>query len=138
MLKQRFSLIGSIFLLAALAALPSLARAEATPTTTGSADALTRIEFDVSATAPRPRPEDLRKGGDPRTEIDLLQAKVTQDAIAKAVKLALDLTAQYPKCRFRIASITPPEASPGQPPNGMDVTMHVILLGDSGCLLAGK
>jgi hypothetical protein len=138
-MRKRASSFGLMFLLAALAALPSPARAEVPPATTGKDDAPTRLEFNASAMVLPLTPEEQPKG--PFDGRAAMLAKAIRSATANAVKATTDLAAQYPKCRFRIASIMPPppETNPNAPPPPLDaITVRVTLLGESGCLTAGK
>jgi hypothetical protein len=124
MLKQRFSLIAGMTALT-LAAVPSLARADVPPATAGKDDAPTRLEFMVEARSLPPKLQDLPRGID--TAIAMRDSS-PQGAIDKAAKAGRDLAALYPKCHFRIVSIAPPD----------EMTMRVTLLGEPGCLTAGK
>jgi hypothetical protein len=132
-MRTAFSLM-AIFALA-FALPPAFAE---TPPAAASADAPTRVEFTVMVRShPPEKPDDLPKGVDLMAEI---KSKATQDALAKAIKIAGDLAAQYPKCHFRIASIIPDGPIPNDltPPPPDAVTMRVTLLGDAGCLPPAK
>jgi hypothetical protein len=117
----------------ALAFLSAPAHAE---TATATADnAATRLELTVMGRTPLEKPKPPEPGVDPVNE---MRGKTTQIAIANTVRLAGDLSAQYPRCHFRIAAITVPEnhGDPLPPPDL--VTLRVTLLGDAGCLSSGK
>jgi len=137
--KRRKLRKGRIFFLAGftLAFLSSLARAETMPA--APEDPVTRIELMVTG-------KSEHMGGspdrDPKADFDPdfeRLRKAAADAFAKALKLSGDIVAQYPKCHFRITSLTAPESPSGQeaPPSNR-ITLRVTLLGDSGCLASGK
>jgi hypothetical protein len=119
----------------ALAFFSAPARAETTP---ASADnAATRLELTVMGRTPLEKPKPPEPGVDPESE---MRGKTTQIAIANGVRLTADLSAQYPKCHFRVAAITVPEdRSDGNHLSPPDlVTLRVTLVGDAGCLSSGK
>jgi hypothetical protein len=118
----------------AFAPLPAFAEAAPNAASTDSS-APTRVEFTAMSRSLPLKPDDLPKGVDPMTE---MKSKATQEALAKAIKLAGDFAAQYPKCRFRIASVAPDAPIPNDPTPPDAATMRVTLLGDAGCLPPGK
>jgi hypothetical protein len=119
----------------ALALLSAPARAETTPA--NADNAATRLELTVMGRTPLEKPKPPAPGFDPVSE---MRGRTMQTAIANTVKLAGDLSAQYPKCHFRIVAITVPEDhldSDHLPPPDL-VKLRVTLLGDAGCLSSGK
>jgi hypothetical protein len=128
-----------------LIALTSLAHAQnaAQPVGGSVSDApVTRMEFMVVGRAPQPKPQDMPKPGSEPPGYDLtftMTDRASQDAVTKAVKLASDLSAQWPKCRFRIASIARPSGDINTiEPSPEVIAVRVTLLGESGCLTLGK
>jgi hypothetical protein len=103
---------------------------------TPAADVTTRLEFTVIGRAVPPEPPKK-----PTADFDPMAGvpeKAALDATAKAVKLASELSAQYPKCHLRIAALEPeavPSGAPWPPPQGL-VIMRASLYGDANCLTA--
>ena len=95
-----------------------------------------RFEFLVESRPTRLDPEDLPDGADPIREIT---KKALRSATENAVKISADMSAQWPKCHFRIASIVQEPAHPSNLKSPfIELTVRVTLLGDSGCLVATK
>jgi hypothetical protein len=169
MRKQILSCIGAVALFSALIIAPASLRAEtALPSGNADANAPTRLEFTVTATVPPPKIQAPPKPGtEPPSveamekqrdalekERDALGEKALENGIDKAVRLGATLASQWPKCHFRIASITSQEskdATGGAPPvapspamlpfmmgSAASRSMLVTLLGDSGCLSQSK
>ncbi len=135
--KHNLSFGGLIALLVALSFMPPSLHAEPTlPIGDTENGALpTRIEVVVTRFYIPTEAERLKPSATPPD----FAGMTTQIAIEKAIKINSDYSAKWPKCHFRIASIVPKESGANEPETAeCNKPMRVTLLGDNGCLTAGK
>jgi hypothetical protein len=144
-MRKTCNVFAGLIALLGLTLFASTAHAENAPAQTSGANeaSATRVELMVVGRAPPPKPEDAPKpDAGPKAAFERMaemRSKAAQDAVANAVKMTADLSAQWPKCRFRVASMTVSDRNPGAPePLPNITTMLVTLLGENGCLTPAK
>lgn len=136
--KHKLCFVCLITLLVALNFMTPSLHAETTSLPIGTNDTVapTRIEFVLRTIVPPTNTKNMPKDADLLIE-DVRQ--VTLGGLDGAAKVNADISARWPKCHFRVASIVPKEArSDGQEGGERNPPMRVTLLGESGCLTAGK
>lgn len=146
-----FRIIFSVLSVGFLFCMMAPARAEdAAPTES------TRIELLVTGSA------DMTKGSSSKEESEALPEKAMRVAIQRSIKAANDLSGDFPKCHFRLVSLTamtperpttaprglPPLPALGQPgapqmpvavaSPSESVTLRVGVVGEQGCLTLAK
>lgn len=135
--KHSLCFVGFIAILVGLSFIPSTLHAENALPTIGAGDASlpTKIEVVVTRFYMPTEAERMKPSATPPD----FSGMTAQMAIEKAVKINSDYSAKWPKCHFRIASIVPKEAGANEPEEAeWNKPMRVTLLGDNGCLTAGK
>ena len=100
------------------------------------AEAKSDAKGDAKMPPPPPAPMAML----PMANLAEMTAAKTKDAMEQATKIAEALSAQWPKCRFHIASVTPFQGGGAvmMAGPGMNAQMLVTLSGESGCLATGK
>ncbi len=131
--------------LLALVLLPSSLCAETTPIPVGGADANApvRLEVIMVGMATPPKLEKPRSGEEsPLNPPPEVPNDAVDKVLDRAVKMNADFSAKWPKCHFRIASITAPETTTAA--NSIEIglsrliSLRVTFLGDNGCLSSAK
>ena len=142
--KNLFSCVKLAIVLAAVVLIPSSLRAETAPVPIVGTDAnaLVRLEVIIASLASPPKQEKQKSSEEEGMPMQFnLPNDAVEKGIDKAIKMNADLSAKWPKCHFRIGSITAPEITPTTP---IDFAfsrlklLRVTFLGDSGCLSPAK